>query len=122
MRISWKTGTALFIVALAFGGGCAAGGAESASEDEALVMPEWHDGHGPAKGQGSPGAVDVTINVNEIGSNDTSHACGHHHPDGGVQGSPGDGDQSPPDPAAPPPAPATPPAPPAAPPDQPSPT
>ena len=110
---SWKTGAALFILALA-GGGCAAGGFDGASDGETLMAPEADDAQGPADPRGAPGDVDVTVNVNEIGSNDTGHSCGHHHHHhhgGGAQGWPGDGNQPPSGPATPPPPPAPPPPP-----------
>jgi hypothetical protein len=113
MCVSWKTAAGLFILALAGGGGCAAGSAETASDGETLAAPEADDA------QVAPGDVDVTVNVNENGSNDTGHSCGHHHHHhhgGGAQGSPGDNAQPPPGPATPPPGPAVPPPGPAAPP------
>jgi hypothetical protein len=111
MSVSWKTGAALCILALAGGVGCAAGG-EPASDGETLMAPEADEGNVPAGPSGAPGDVDVNVNVNEIGSNDTGHSCWHHHHHhhgGGAQGWPGEGDQPPPGPAAPSPPPAPPP-------------
>ena len=112
MRVSWKTSAGLFILALAGGGGCAAGSEGAASDGETLMAPQADDANAPPEVQGAPGDVTVNIDVNENGSNDTGHSCGHHHHHhhhhgGSAQGSPGDNAPSPPpapspDPAAPP--------------------
>jgi hypothetical protein len=114
MSVSWKTGAALCVLALAGGVGCAAGG-EDADDGQTLMAPEADGWHAPADPRGAPGDVNVTVNVNEIGSNDSGHSCGHHHRHhhhgGGAQGWPGDNDPPPPVPAAPSPPPAPPSAP-----------
>jgi hypothetical protein len=114
MCVSWKTGAALCIFALAGSAGCAAGG-EAADDGKSLMAPEADDGSGPADPQAAPGDVNLTVNVNEIGSNDSGHSCGHHHHHhhgwGAQGGWPGDNGPPPAGPAAP----APPPAPPAAP-------
>jgi hypothetical protein len=109
MRVSWKTAAGLFILALAGGGGCAAGSFDAASDGETLMAAEADDA------QVAPGDVNVSVNVNENGSNDTGHRCGHHHHHhgGGAQGSCGDNAPSSPGSAAPSPGPAAPPAAPA---------
>ncbi len=119
MCISWKATSALFVLVLVGAGGCAAGGEDAASEGETLAAAEADEGQRPGFAHGAPGEVNVTVNVNEIGSNDSSGHRWHGHGHGWGGHHHGCHAQPPPDPsgAAAPPAPPPPPPPPAS--DQP---